>query len=733
MNRFLRVQLLNLLAVGCIASVASGVVAADSLRALPKGKLPDDVRLLPPKDLDGYFPFTPPKSREDWEVRAAEVRRQILASQGLWPMPTKTPLNAVVHGLIDQGEYTVEKVFFESFPGFFVTGNLYKPKGKPGPHPVFLCPHGHWSNGRFHDAGVQTTRQQIVIGAERFEDSGRSPLQARCVQLARMGCIVFHYDMIGYADNQQLSFELAHRFAKQRPEMNSPDNWGLYSPQAEARLQSIMGLQTWNSVRSLDFVLDLPNVDKTRVGVTGASGGGTQTFVLAAIDDRVTLSFPAVMVSTAMQGGCTCENASLLRIGTGNIEFAALFAPKPQGMTGADDWTREMSTKGFPELKQHYSLLGTPNNVLLVPNYHFKHNYNYVNRAAMYSWVNKHFKLGLPEPIVEEDYRRLERAQLTVWDDAHPAPPGGDDFERKLVKYWDQDTQQQLKKLTPTDQNSLTKWREVVGGGWQAVLQRELPAASDLDYDRVSEEEQGDVKQFTGLVKNKRHSEQLPALFWLPKNWNKRVVIWLTENGKQGLVQNDGQPIPEVRKLLNSGAAVAGVDLFLQGEFLNGEKVTENRVVKNPREFAGYTYGYNHALIAQRAHDVLTLISFAKHHPDKPERIDLVALDGTAPIAALARAQAGSAVHTAAIATSGFRFANVDDYRSVNFLPGSVKYGDIPALLALGAPSALWVGGESEEGLALTTAVYRAAGGDAKKLVIAKEKGADAAVAFLLQ
>ena len=85
--------------------------------------------------------------------------------------------------------------------------------------------------------------------------------------------------------------------------------------------------------------------------MTGASGGGTQTFILCAIDPRVQVAFPAVMVSTAMQGGCTCENACVLRVGTGNIEFAALFAPKPLGMTAANDWTKEMATKGFPELK----------------------------------------------------------------------------------------------------------------------------------------------------------------------------------------------------------------------------------------------------------------------------------------------------------------------------------------------------------------------------------------------
>ena len=185
---------------------------AEPLRALPEGKLPADRRLGPLKDLNGYFPFTPPATPAAWAKRADYVRRQILVSQGLWPMPEKTPLNAVVHGRIDRGDFTVERVFFESTPGFFVTGNLYRPKGKAGKLPGVLCPHGHWPQGRFTDAGPEKILRDIVDGAERFEDSGRSPLQARCVTLARMGCVVFHYDMLGYADSTQLSFELVHRF-----------------------------------------------------------------------------------------------------------------------------------------------------------------------------------------------------------------------------------------------------------------------------------------------------------------------------------------------------------------------------------------------------------------------------------------------------------------------------------------------------------------------------------------
>jgi hypothetical protein len=316
---------------------------------LPSTAWAEDVRTGPLKDLNGYFPFAAPQSLSEWDARKEEVRRRILVAEGLWPMPTKTPLNAVIHGRVDCGDYVVEKAYFESAPGFFVTGNLYRPKNPKGKIPGVLFAHGHWKDARLSDNTPEKVRQEIAGGQERFEKGGRSRFQSLCVQVARMGCAVWQWDMLSDSDAIQFSSSVIHTFAKQRPEMNTAQNWGLYSPQAEAHAQSVMGLQTWNAVRSLDFLLSLPEVDPERTAITGSSGGGTQTMLLAAIDERIKLSFPVVMVSTAMQGGCTCENASLLRIDTGNVEFAALFAPKPQGMNTANDWTKELATKGFPE------------------------------------------------------------------------------------------------------------------------------------------------------------------------------------------------------------------------------------------------------------------------------------------------------------------------------------------------------------------------------------------------
>jgi len=720
----------------CVAVFQVAGVSAESPRVLPEGKVPQDHRLEPLKDLNGDFPFVPSTSPQAWARRAERVRRQILVSQGLWPSPTRTPLNAVVHGRVDRDDYTVDRVYFESMPGFYVTGSLYRSKQHPGRRPAVLCPHGHWANGRFYDTGLDKVKQEISQGAEQFEEGGRSPLQARCVQLARMGCVVFHYDMIGYADCTQVNFQIGHRFAKQRSEMNAETNWGLFSPQAESHGQSVMGLQTWNSIRALDFVSALPDVDPNRLAVTGASGGGTQTFMLCAVDPRPAVAFPAVMVSTEMQGGCTCENASGLRVETGNVEFAALFAPKPLGLTAADDWTGRMATKGFPELRQHYAMLGAADQLMLLARTEFAHNYNSISRHAMYHWLNQHLKIGAAEPIAERDFQRLSTAEMTVWAGTTTKPRRGPEFERELLAWWHADTQDQLRDLAPTDATSLRPFREVVGGAIDVIVGRELPASADVEYDQNYKEDRGEFLHMMGLLRNMPRHEELPVSFLYPKQWEGQVVIWLTETGKAGLLNESGEPIPAVSQLLRGGAAVVGVDLLFQGEFLaDATSVTKTRRVENTREAAAYSFGYNHTLFARRVHDVLTVIAFAQNHKTTPQRVDLVGLGaGPAAWAAAARAQARDAIGRAAIAPHGFRFANVDDIHDPSFLPAAARYFDLPGMLAVAAPGPLLLGGESDEAPNIVRDAYHAANGQKNLTVFAggQDHAAEAAATWLL-
>ena len=598
-----------------------------------------DIRNSSPKDLNGFFPFDPPSTLEEWEKRKEKLVLRMQVATGLYPMPIKTPLNAVIHGKINRQGFTVEKVYFESVPGFFVTGLLFRPENpKKEKLPAVLNPHGH--GGRLEDYGEKGVLNQIVIGAERFRESGRMPKIARCATLARIGCIAFLFDMIGYADNQQLSYQLAHRFAKRRPEFEKTENWGLYSAQAEMRLLSIFGLQTWNSIRALDFLESLPDVDSKRIAVTGGSGGGTQTILLGALDDRPIASFPNGMVSSSMQGGCTCENASLLRIGTGNVEMTALFAPKPQGMTAADDWTREMllKGKGFSELQNLYSLFGKSENVICPDLTHFKHNYNYVSRAIMYSWFNKHMKLGLPEPVVEEDFKLLSKEEHAVWNKKHPEPAGGENYERHLMRQLAARDRQLVKNLWESGKSEkmLMAWQTIVGRSFDDSKKHNLQATQEMLINKTTEEE----------------------IKWnLPSNFTSgdKLIIHLGE-----ITEGKGPDL--IRPVL-----------FRQ----NRKGLTEK--VASRREFAGYTHGYNHSRFARQVHDLLSVIAYLDSEHEKT--IEVHAGKGFEAHAIVASYLAKDSIKKVVVESSDFRFSEIVDYRDPLFLPGAIKYGDLDFLI----------------------------------------------------
>lgn len=699
LNRRSLLQLSAAVAAGQLLP-AEALFATTISAAGPYAK-PADSRLQGLKDLNGYFPFTPPATVEEWNQRKQAVLRQIQVALGLWPMPARPAINATIHGRVERDDYTVDRVIFESAPGLLVTGSLYLPKNATGKLPTVLCPHGHWANGRFHDHGDRTIEQELASGGETDPVCGRHPLQARCVQLARMGCMVFIYDMLGYADGGSLTQELAHGFAKQRPDLSSPDHWGLFSAQAELRCLNAMGLQTWNSLRALDWIMSRPDCDTARIGCTGASGGGTQTFILTALEERVTAAFPAVMVSTAMQGGCTCENASYLRVNTGNIEFAALTAPRPVAMTGADDWTVDIETKGFPELKKLYALLGAPDNVLAKYR-KFPHNYNLPSRMMMYQWFNQHLQLGISE-IRERSFVPLTRDEATVFTADHPAPPKTAEAEVAMLRGLDAASRHQIAALQPKSAADMAEFREVVGGALEVMIGRTLPAAGSTTFEKQSQtaHDKDSYTEFRGLLKLNSRGEELPAVWLLPASWNSQAVLWADGQGKRGLYDADGTSLlPAVRRLVVDGFAVGAVDLYLTGDFTDdGKPIAEHPRVNNNREFAGYTLGYNHPLFSQRVHDLLTLISSTVFHERKPEQVHLVGLNGAAPHAICAAAIARDKLASLAADTQGFRFADITQIRDVNLLPGAVKYGDLPGLLTLCLPLRTNIAGETPASL----------------------------------
>ena len=318
---------------------------------------PVDRRRTEVRHLNLPCEFAAPSTKEAWEKRARSLREHILVSMGLWPNPARNPLNAEITHRVEREGYSIENVRFQSLPGFYVTGNLYRPVGADGPdgegpRPAILNPHGHWTEGRLN-----------------HEPDGSIP--ARCINFARQGYVAFAWSMAGYNDSTQL----AHRtFGDNRKLL-----WGL----------SLMGLQLWNGMRSVDYLQSLPDVDDNRIACTGASGGGTQTFMLTAVDDRVKAAAPVNMVSAHMQGGCICENGPNLRIETNNVEIAALAAPRPLLLVSATgDWTVNTPELEYPAIRAVYALYGAEDRLAEVQ-IDAGHNYNAASREAVYAWFGK--------------------------------------------------------------------------------------------------------------------------------------------------------------------------------------------------------------------------------------------------------------------------------------------------------------------------------------------------------
>jgi hypothetical protein len=280
-----------------------------ALVLIPAGAQDERNNNLPNTDTHFAAPYY--RSLTEWQARRRMLRDQILASAGLTPMPKKTPLRPQIFGRLDRDGYSIEKVFLETLPGYYLGGNLFLPRGSSGKLPGILIAHGHWEYGRLENQPLNSTPKQGIT-------------------MARQGYVVFAYDMVGYNDTIQTT----HEFGGLREQL-----WS-FGP---------LSLQLWNSIRALDFLLSLDDVDPERVGITGASGGGTQTLLLTAVDDRIRFSAPVNMVSAIMQGGCVCENAPGLRRGTNNVEIAALAAPRPMILiSGPQDWTKNVAHEEYP-------------------------------------------------------------------------------------------------------------------------------------------------------------------------------------------------------------------------------------------------------------------------------------------------------------------------------------------------------------------------------------------------
>lgn len=301
------------------------------------------------KVLDHLLTLSPDKA--SWEQRKAILRPLLFEAQRLSPMPAKPLSKPIMTPKRVMDGYTVENIAIEILPGLYVNGSIYKPLKIKGKVPVVLSPDGHWAQHRY-----------------------RKDAQIRFAMIARMGAIAISYDLFAWGESL-LQFK-------------SEDH----------RRSLAQTIQTLGGIRILDYVMSMKETDKSRVGISGGSGGGSHTVLMAAMDERIKLSVPVVSLSSSFYGGCPCESGMPIHLcggGTNNVEIAAMAAPNPQlVVSDGKDWTVTVPDHDMPFLKNIYGYYGLSD---LVQNVHLPqegHDFGLSKRKALYDFLIDQFKLN---------------------------------------------------------------------------------------------------------------------------------------------------------------------------------------------------------------------------------------------------------------------------------------------------------------------------------------------------
>ncbi|MFT5150972.1 MAG: hypothetical protein ACI841_000957, partial [Planctomycetota bacterium] len=562
--------------------------------ALTRTPQVEDPRFRQLVTLDGEHPMPALSDGASYLRRRYQLQLRVLVAAGLWPLPKKRDVvDAHVTSEVTRPGYTVRAVMFETWPGFWLTGSLYVPDAINGKSPAILSPHGHWSGGRLCERSDEEVRSEIASGGEEDPAAARFHIQARCAQLARGGFIVFHYDMIGYGDSHQLNHRESFKDV-------SSLQFGV----------SAFGFQTWNSIRALDYLCGLPEVDADRIGVTGASGGGTQTFILCAIDDRPAAAFPAVMVSTEMQGGCECENAPYLRIGTNNVELAAVFAPRPLAMSAANDWTIALEERGMPWMRRVWDQWNSTDKLQLRTWPEYGHNFNQHARDSMLGWFDKHL-IGASAPNADEwQFDPIPTAELSVFASGATLPKKARDLSgiragaRQFI-------QQRLGNSVPTDPISLRSFQSDTRLALQTMMQpRQNSLEESLPKDWL------DWARSTSVTRQSRAlsigSNDAPVSVWIlrPPGPIRDICVIVSDSGAGPYLTPSTAEHLALSSLLEQGITCVLTQVLATGT-VSGEEPKLPVDTRRHADYVGYTWGYNRTLLAERVGDISIALTLA--------------------------------------------------------------------------------------------------------------------------
>ena len=514
--------------------------------------------------------WKPPVDAPAWQRRRPEVERAFRQAIGLEVLPERSPLHARTTARLDMGDYTIENVIFESRPGFPVTANLYRPNAAAtGKRAAILCPIGHY-----------------LTAGKRAAD-----VQSRCIKLARLGFVVLTYDAIGQGE-RNISGNIHHEAGYALLPLG----------------ETIAGWMVWDSMRAIDYLLTLPDVDAERIGVTGNSGGGLNTLFTAALDERVRV---AVVVGFTFEFNnwlkyagthCTCTHLPGMFRGMEWFEIAGLIAPRALMMLQGDHdgiFPISGARRAGHNAEAIYALAGHAGEARFVELAGQPHAYSRPYREAMYGWMAAHLLgQGTGEPIAEGDVRPLDEKDARLL-----CEPEGSIMSHSptVVQLARQKAMDAIAKMPV----SISDKTRTTDDQWV----RELTVVADVPTCFLAPHAEKPTPVPGGTLGKisfvSEDGEPILGLLWLPQQRTApaRTVIIVDSRGKQAVAQSD-----LVKPLLESGMAVFAVDLRGRGETLghmNAAWDTNFRLVANQVEFG-------QPLPGRRGFDLLRAVDYVR-------------------------------------------------------------------------------------------------------------------------
>lgn len=599
-------------------------------------------------------------------VAGVEARREVLRgtlTKLVGDLPERTPLNARTTGTIECQGYRIERVVYESRPGHHVTANLYLPANATGRVPGVLVPCGHSDNGKASAA-----------------------YQSACVLLALNGCAALIYDPIGQGERNQLP----------NPTKHGTNEHTLVGVGALAVGWNTANYRIWDGLRSIDYLASRTEVDATRLGCTGNSGGGTMTTWLMALDDRIECAAPSCFITTVERlfktiGPQDCEQHFPRQglHGIDHTDFITMRAPRPTLILAAEkDFFDIAGTRqAANEATAVYRVLGRPERVGLFT-YDDPHGFSQPRRLAAVHWLRR-WLLDDDRPVVEPELTLQSDAALQVT--ASGQVVGEFEGERTVVDL----AVERAELLTGRraeiwkslgDQQRIDTIAELLG-----ISLKKEPKATVRRLAKIAWTAKEDRLEYTAepLVLERVGRVPLPALLCLPshqgdKNKKLPVVIYADSKGKHAGLRPSAMGASPIKKLLSEGNAVLSIDLSGYGETADSKK--GGQYLNDEFRTAMLAMHVGQPLVGRRAADLLAAVdALAEEAAVDSKSIRLIGVDRAA-LAALHVATIDSRFTTVELRGGIESWASdvVAKPLTPNLLgqvvPGALKHYDLPQL-----------------------------------------------------